>query len=99
MLNMLQELQDKGFNPTVPENASQGDALKGLSFVLTGTLSRPRSEIKKELESLGARISSAVSKKTSYLVAGESAGSKLAKAQELGVKVIDEEGLGELLDK
>ncbi len=99
MLRMLQELQDKGVSPTAPENASQGDSLKGLSFVLTGTLSRPRSEIKKELENLGARVSSAVSKKTSYLVAGESAGSKLAKAQELGVKVIDEEGLGGMLKK
>ena len=94
MLSMLQELQDKGVNPKAPENASQGDALKGSSFVLTGTLSRPRNEIKKELENLGARVSSAVSKKTSYLVAGENAGSKLAKAQELGIKIIDEDGLG-----
>lgn len=98
MLNMLQELQqDKGINPTAPENASQGDALKGLSFVLTGTLSKPRNELKKELEGLGARVSSTISKKTSYLVAGENAGSKLAKAQELGIKVINEEELRNLL--
>ena len=97
MLSMLRKLQDKGVKPTVPESASQGDLLKGLSFVLTGTLSRPRNEIKKELENLGARVSSAVSKKTDYLVAGENAGSKLAKAQEVGVKVIDEESLEKML--
>ena len=97
MLSILQELQDKGIKPTAPENATQSSALKGLSFVLTGTLSRPRNELKKELEGLGARVSSAISKKTSYLVAGENAGSKFAKAQELGIKVIDEKGLRELL--
>ena len=97
MLTMLNALQEKGLKPEVPDNSEQGDSLKGLSFVLTGTLSRPRGEIKKELESLGARVSSAVSKKTDYLVAGESAGSKLDKAESLGVKVINEEELAALL--
>lgn len=97
MLTMLKSLQEKGLAPTPPDNSNQGDALKGLSFVLTGTLSRSRGEVKKELESLGARVSSAVSKKTDYLVAGESAGSKLDKAQSLGIKVINEEELAALL--
>jgi len=97
MLAMLTALQKKGLNPKAPDNSEQGDALKGLSFVLTGTLSRPRGDIKKELESLGARVSSSVSKKTDYLVAGESAGSKLDKAQNLGVKVINEEELAALI--
>ncbi len=97
MLQMLRSLQDKGLVPTPPDNSEQGDALKGLSFVLTGTLSRSRGEVKKELESLGAKVSSAVSKKTNYLVAGESAGSKLDKAQSLGVQIINEQELASLI--
>jgi len=61
-------------------------------------LSRPRGDIKKELESLGAKVSSSVSKKTDYLIAGESAGSKLDKAQNLGVKVLSEEELVSLVE-
>lgn len=75
----------------------QGNALKGLTFVLTGELSRPREELSRELEALGAKVSGSVSKKTSYVVAGEGAGSKLQKAQELKIPVLDEEGLAELL--
>lgn len=75
----------------------KSNALEGLTFVLTGELSRPRDVITKELESLGAKVSGSVSKKTSYVVAGEAAGSKLQKAQELGVAVLDEQGLADLL--
>lgn len=77
----------------------QGDRLKGLTFVLTGELSRPREEILRRLEALGAKVSSSVSKKTSYVVAGEGAGSKLQKARELGVPVLDEAGLEALLSR
>ncbi|MCX7601000.1 MAG: NAD-dependent DNA ligase LigA [Meiothermus sp.] len=73
------------------------NALEGLTFVLTGELSRPRDEVARALEALGAKVSSSVSKKTSYVVAGPGAGSKLAKAQELGVPVLDESGLTQLL--
>jgi DNA ligase (NAD+) len=72
-------------------------ALEGLSFVLTGELSRPRDEVARELESLGAKISSSVSKKTSYVVAGPGAGSKLEKARELGITILNEEELSQLL--
>lgn len=65
-------------------------AFSGKSIVITGTLSRPRDEIKSELEAMGAKVVGSVSKKTDYLLAGEAAGSKLEKAQELGVRVIDE---------
>lgn len=81
------------------QHKPQGDALKGLTFVLTGELSRPREEISRELEALGAKISGSVSKKTSYVVAGAGAGSKLQKAQELKVAVLDEKGLADLLSQ
>jgi DNA ligase (NAD+) len=71
--------------------------LAGKTFVLTGTLSRPRDEIKAELQALGAKVAGSVSKKTDYVVAGEAAGSKLEKARELGVEVLDEAGLVELV--
>ncbi len=77
--------------------AARGDKLAGLSFVLTGSLSRGRDEVKKLLEGEGARVTGSVTKKTDYLLAGEEAGSKLEKAQALGVKVIGETELEGLL--
>ena len=63
----------------------------GKTFVLTGTLMQmTRDEAKERLEALGAKVSGSVSKKTDYVVAGADAGSKLVKAQELGVTIIDE---------
>ena len=71
-----------------------GTALSGLTFVLTGTLSRhTRDEAKALIESAGGKVSGSVSKKTNYVVAGEAAGSKLTKANELGITVISEEDL------
>jgi DNA ligase (NAD+) len=73
--------------------------LAGKTFVLTGTLPRLTREQASELIlAAGGRVTSAVSRRTDYLVAGESAGSKLAQAQRLGVAVIDEDGLRRLLD-
>ena len=78
----------------------RGTQLAGMTFVLTGSLGKySRDEAKKMLEDAGAKVSGSVSKKTSYVVAGEEAGSKLDKAKELGVKVIDEAGMEKLLGK
>ncbi|MBP9223354.1 MAG: hypothetical protein KBF76_05770, partial [Verrucomicrobiales bacterium] len=63
------------------------------SFVITGTLSSPRDEIKERIESAGGKVSGSVSKNTDYLVAGEDGGSKLEKALALGVAVLTEEEL------
>ena len=75
----------------------RGTKLVGKTFVLTGTLTRPREQVKGTIEDAGGRVSGSVSKKTDYVVAGTDAGSKLDKAKELGVKVIGEKDLHELL--
>ncbi len=72
--------------------------LEGQQFVLTGTLSRfTREEAKEKIQSLGGRVTTTVSNKTHYLVAGASAGSKLEKARKLGIQILDEEALQKLL--
>lgn len=70
---------------------------EGQTWVLTGTLSSPRNEIKAKLESLGAKVSGSVSAKTTYVLAGEAAGSKLTQAEKLNVKILDETQFLELL--
>lgn len=76
----------------------KNDALTGQIFVLTGTLtSMTRDEAKAKLQALGAKVSGSVSKKTTAVIAGDNAGGKLSKASELGVKIVDETGLLELL--
>jgi len=75
----------------------RGTKLAGKTFVLTGTLTRPRDLVKKALEDAGGRVSGSVSKKTDYVVAGADAGSKLDKANELGVRVISEKEMDDLL--
>ena len=80
-----------------PEDAAP-QTLAGLTFVLTGTLERhTRDEAKAALQAFGAKVSGSVSKKTSYVVAGAAAGSKLAKAESLGVPVLDEAALDQIL--
>ena len=78
----------------------KGETLAGLTFVLTGTLpTMTRDEASALIKQAGGKVSGSVSKKTSYVVAGEEAGSKLTKANELGVTVLDEDGLMRLLGK
>jgi DNA ligase (NAD+) len=71
----------------------------GKTIVLTGTMSLPRPEIKKLLENLGAKVTNSVSKKTDFVIYGEDAGSKLKKAQELGIQTLTQEQMQELLEK
>lgn len=96
MRDLIARLRASGVSPEA-EQVSRTDQLRGLNFVLTGALSRPRDLIKAELEAAGGRVTGSVTKKTSYLVAGEDAGSKLDRASELGVPVLDEAGLAALL--
>jgi DNA ligase (NAD+) len=95
---LVQALKDAGVEMTA-EKKVRSDKLAGLTFVLTGTLSTlSRDEAKKRIEDAGGKTAGSVSKKTSYVVAGEEAGSKLDKAQSMGVPVIDESGLLAMLE-
>ncbi len=86
--------------PTTAAQTSTGESLAGKSFVLTGTLeSLTRDQASERLRALGAKVAGSVSKKTDYVVAGHDAGSKLDKARELGLQVLDEAGLLSLLEK
>ncbi|HEX4621296.1 MAG TPA: NAD-dependent DNA ligase LigA, partial [Myxococcaceae bacterium] len=95
---VIEELLAAGVEPTPPE-AVQGGAFSGKTVVLTGGLTLlTREQAKEEIERRGGRISGSVSRKTDYVVAGEDAGSKLKKAQELGLKVLDEKTFVALLN-
>ncbi len=97
---VISRLRTAGIRWPVIEQADNHDALAGKVFVLTGTLSTlKRNDAKAQLQALGAKVSGSVSKNTSFVVAGDEAGSKLAKAQSLGVPVMDENELIALLEK
>ncbi|HKO18267.1 MAG TPA: NAD-dependent DNA ligase LigA, partial [Acidobacteriaceae bacterium] len=95
---LVHQLQHAGVVMTAEKRVT-GTKLAGLTFVLTGTLpTMTRDAAKEMIEGAGGKVSGSVSKKTNYVVAGEEAGSKLDKARELGVAVLDEDGLKELLN-
>jgi len=97
-LALIQRLKDASIDMTA-EKKQRSEQLAGLTFVLTGTLpTLTRDEAKRRIEATGGKTAGSVSKKTSYVVAGEEAGSKLDKALELKVPVLDEAGLLALLD-
>jgi DNA ligase (NAD+) len=102
---LLDELRSLGFSLSLNEEeqtraatAAANQHLTGSTFVLTGTLpTLSRSQAKEQIEACGGKVSGSVSKKTSYLVAGEEAGSKLTKAQDLGISILDEDALQNML--
>jgi DNA ligase (NAD+) len=98
MRELIARLREAGLRFEV-EGAAPGEGhLAGSTFVLTGTLpTLTREEATERILAAGGRVTGSVSKKTSYVVAGDSPGSKLEKAERLGVTVLDETGLEELL--
>lgn len=95
---IVKRLEESGVNMEAKEQPG-GGKLEGLTFVITGTLpGMDRKEAAAQVEAQGGKVSGSVSRKTSYLLAGENAGSKLAKAQELGIEIIDETRFREMLE-
>ncbi|MBR1802397.1 MAG: NAD-dependent DNA ligase LigA [Clostridia bacterium] len=91
-IDLIEKLKEAGLNMTVQKEEGADDRFAGKTFVLTGTLENySREEASNLIEKLGGKTSSSVSKKTDYVLAGEEAGSKLKKAQELGVTILSEE--------
>ena len=96
---VIDDLMSLGVAPESPNADGGGSAFAGQTFVLTGTLpTLTRNEAAEMIEAQGGKVSGSVSKKTTYLVAGAEAGSKLAKAEKLGVEIIDEAQLRDLLE-
>ncbi len=95
---LIRRLREAGVNLKAQQVAARtgGAKIAGKTFVLTGTLSEPREDVKERILAWGGKVSGSVSKKTDYLVAGENAGSKLDDAQRLGVTVLNEKQLAEL---
>lgn len=95
--NVLEKLAALGINPASDnydpkKSAAQqtNSAIAGKTFVITGTLTKPRPEFKKAIEAAGGKVTTSISKNTDYLLAGEKAGSKLTKAQALGITILNE---------
>jgi DNA ligase (NAD+) len=94
---VIDALEEAGLEWRALEVSEGDQPLAGQTWVLTGALSMPRARAKNMLESLGAKVSGSVSGKTSVVLAGEAAGSKLRKAEKLGIEVIDEQAFVELM--
>ena len=98
-INLINRLKDLNLNMRYlgEEVNTSNENINGKTFVITGTLSRPRDEIKEEIEGLRGNVTGSVTKKTDYVIAGEKAGSKLTKANELGIRVLTEEEYNNML--
>jgi DNA ligase (NAD+) len=97
-IDVIAALEQAGMQWRAVEESGGEQPLAGQAWVLTGTLSMPRARAKNLLESLGARVTGSVSSKTSVVLAGEAAGSKLRKAEKLGIDIVDEETFRALLE-
>ena len=97
-IDLINKLKDAGVNMQCLEEESDDKKFEGMTFVLTGTLSKySRTEASEIIEKFGGKTSGSVSKKTTYVLAGEDAGSKLTKAQSLGVQVISEDDFEKMI--
>jgi DNA ligase (NAD+) len=97
-IDLINKLKEYGVNMQAIKEEGTDERLAGLTFVLTGTLEKySREEAQEIIEKYGGKTSGSVSKKTSYVLAGEAAGSKLTKAQELGIKIITEQEFEEMV--
>jgi DNA ligase (NAD+) len=96
---MIERLRSAGVEMTAPKRAKAANGkLSGKTFVLTGTLPNlTRDEASELIVAAGGKVTGSVSKKTDYVVAGSEAGSKLTKAEQLGITIVDEDGLRDLL--
>ena len=101
-LALIKALKKHGLNfgeADRDEAEVEGDSLRGSSWVITGTLGEPREVFEELIRRNGGRVTGNVSKKTDYLLVGEDAGSKLEKARQLGVKIVDEGNFRRLVSK
>ncbi|MBP3634917.1 MAG: NAD-dependent DNA ligase LigA [Bacilli bacterium] len=100
-LNLINRL--KGYNLNMrylgKDINTSNELINGKTFVITGTLSLPREEIKEKLESMGANVTSSVTKKTDYVIVGDNPGSKYDKAKSLNIKILDEKKYNEMINK
>lgn len=96
---LLEKLHDFGVIPQSADSEKVSDKFKNLTFVITGTLSKPRSDYEAIIKSMGGKVSSSVSKKTSYVLCGENPGSKFDKATSLGVIIIDENSFKDMVNE
>jgi DNA ligase (NAD+) len=96
---LIERLRAAGLQFTAPKQKKKAGPLTGLIFVITGTLpTLKREEAKERIEAAGGKVAGSVSSKTSFVLAGEEAGSKLDKARDLGIAILDEAGLLEKLN-
>lgn len=96
---LLKKLHDFGVIPQSADSEKVSDKFKNLTFVITGTLLKPRSDYEAIIKSMGGKVSSSVSKKTSYVLCGENPGSKFDKATSLGVIIIDENSFKDMVNE
>lgn len=96
---LLEKLHDFGVIPQSADSEKVSDKFKNQTFVITGTLSKPRSDYEAIIKSMGGKVSSSVSKKTSYVLCGENPGSKFDKATSLGVIIIDENSFKDMVNE
>jgi DNA ligase (NAD+) len=100
VIELIARLRERGlrFQLSAAERRAEGGPLEGKTFVLTGTLpTLSREEVTATIRRAGGKVTGSVSKNTDYVIAGDSPGSKLAKAEELGTTVLDEDGLRDLV--